>query len=580
LKIFGRELLAAAEPLVLELPPKVDTVSLEQVDPSIQSVSVDELTAYLGQTQMDPFQNSIYDGGKFAGGFGPTQVFEKDYWTLRARSIQLFEENLYAKGLIRRLITNEINTGLAPEACPDEAIIGLPEDSLNDWTETVENRWGLWGKNPLVCDWKKTSTFGQIQRDARMAALIEGDVLVVLRQNPTTKLPTVQLISGSKVRTPIMDDHKLKVGNTIKHGVELNKDGSVVAYWINQEDGSSERLPTFSAKSGRRISWLVFGTEKMLDEVRGTPLLAVVLQSLKEIDRYRDSTQRKATVNSLLAAFVKKTKDKPSSLPMTGGATRKDSVAVTDGDGTSRQFNMAQMLPGVFIEELQTGEEPVPFSTNGTDVNFGEFEESIIQAVAWANNYPPEIVRLAFSNNYSASQAAINELKIYLNLVWGWWGETFCAPIFDDYVLSEVLIFKILAPGFVAAWRDPNKWDIYGAWLACNWYGSIKPSTDMLKAGKGAKLLVDECWSTNAQQSRGLTGTKFSKNVKRIKRENQLKADAMRPMLELQKEFTPEVVEKAINAVSNDGNFAKLEDIEALTDIIEELTEEVESGSK
>jgi len=29
---------------------------------------------YAGQSQFAPFENSLYDGGKFAGGFGPTQI--------------------------------------------------------------------------------------------------------------------------------------------------------------------------------------------------------------------------------------------------------------------------------------------------------------------------------------------------------------------------------------------------------------------------------------------------------------------------------------------------------------------------
>ena len=161
--------------------------------------AVDDLDpfAYSGQTAFAPWENSIYDGGKFFGGFGATQIQHVDYWTLRARSAQLFNENLYARGLIRRLVTNEINTGLAPEAAPDEQVIGVAEDSLNDWTETVETRFGIWGKTPELCDWKHTSTFGAIQRAARAEALISGDVLVVLRQSQRTKLPMVQLVSGS-----------------------------------------------------------------------------------------------------------------------------------------------------------------------------------------------------------------------------------------------------------------------------------------------------------------------------------------------------------------------------------------------
>ena len=371
-----------------------------------------------------------------------------------------------------------------------------------------------------------------------MEALISGDVLVVLRQNPRTNLPMVQLVGGEKIQTPVGGVTKLAKGHKISHGVEMDAVGRVVAHWIKQDtDGKPKRIPARGARTGRRISWLVFGTEKRLDDVRGEPLLSLVLQSLKEIDRYRDSVQRKAVVNSIVAMFIKKTEDKQGTRPITGGASRRGSVSTTDGDGTPRTFNITQQLPGMVPEELQQGEEPVLLGGQGTDTNFGTFEESIIQAVAWANEIPPEILRLAFSNNYSASQAAINEFKIYLNKVWGEWGETFCQPIYVDWLLSETLRGKVKAPGLLNSWRDPQQQDVFGAWVASDWYGSIKPSTDMLKQAKGSKLLVTEGWSSNARESRTLTGTKFSHNMKRIKRENELKAEAMRPLAEFEQEF-------------------------------------------
>lgn len=518
------------------------------------AVAVDDLDpfAYSGQTSFAPWENSIYDGGKFSGGFGATQLQVTDYWTLRARSAQLFNENLYARGLIRRLVTNEINTGLTPEACPDEDIIGVEEDSLNDWSEMVENRFGIWGKNPELCDWRHKSTFGAIQRAARAEALVSGDVLVVIRQSQRTRLPMVQLISGSKVQTPLGDSVNLRKGHEIRHGVEMDTVGRVAAHWVRQDDGSVKRIPAFGEKSGRRISWLVYGCDKRLDEVRGQPLLSIVLQSLKEVDRYRDSAQRKAVINSILALFIKKTEDKPGTLPVTGGAVRRDKATVTDSDGAKRQFNIANQIPGLVMEELQTGEEPVLKGGEGTDVNFGTFEESIIQAVAWANEIPPEILRLAFSNNYSASQAAINEFKIYLNKVWSDWGETFCTPIYVEWMLSETLLQKISAPGLLDAWRDPQKYDTFGAWISTEWYGSIKPSTDMLKQAKGSKLLVDEGWSTNAREARITTGTKFSKNIKRLKRENQLKVEAARPLAEFKREFGEQQAGEALDALEDD----------------------------
>ncbi len=512
--------------------------SLASDDASIISV-VDDLSpySYTGQKVPDAWESSIWDGGKFAGGFGPTQLFEMDYWTLRARSAQLFNENLYARGLIRRLITNEISTGLLPEAAPDEAIIGVPEDSLADWTETVENRFGLWGKSPGVCDWEKLNTFGAVQRIARMEALIDGDVLVVLRFNRVTGLPAVQLVSGNKIRTPLGGQTSIPKNAVIRHGVQFDSRGRQSGFWVRQDDGSMKFLPAFGSRSGRRLAWLVYGTEKRLDEVRGQPLLSIILQSLKEIDRYRDSTQRKAVINSIMAMFIEKGEDKPGTLPMQAGAVRHGQAQVSDNDGTPRNFKIASYLPGMIPEELQQGEKPHLLGGQGTDLSFGEFEGAIIQAVAWANEVPPEILTLAFSNNYSASQAAINEFKIYLHKVWSSWGENFCSPIYVEWLLSETLQGRIIAPGLLAAWRNPRAYDVLAAWISADWYGSIKPSTDMLKQTKGSKMLVENGWSTNAREARITTGTKFSKNIKRLARENQQLVEALRPMLELRAEM-------------------------------------------
>ncbi len=71
----------------------------------------------------------------------------------------------------------------------------------------------------------------------------------------------------------------------------------------------------------------------------------------------------------------------------------------------------------------------------------------------------------------------------------------------------------------------------------------------MLKQAKGSKLLVSEGWSTNAREARITTGTKFTKNIKRLKRENELKAAAARPLLELRAEFGEDSTAEAISAL-------------------------------
>jgi lambda family phage portal protein len=504
--------------------PREPIAPRAEVAPEVPVVDVSSLLAA-------PVRWSVDDGSKYPGGYGPTELWLTDYWTLRQRSAHLFATNMYARGIVRRLVTNEINTGLHLEATPNEAILGVEEDSLADWSENVENRFSIWESEPTLCDYSEQRTFGQLQALARLESLVCGDVLVVLRQDQRTGLPRVQLINGAAVQTPFPHPQ----GARIVEGVELDSMNRHVAYWIRQEDNKSKRLPAWGEKSGRRLAWLVYGSDRRVDEVRGTPLLSIVLQSLKEIDRYRDSVQRKAVINAMLAMFIKKTQDKPATRSITGGgAVRRGIEAIgMQPDGTPRMFRTAQLIPGLVIDELQTGEEPQAFASNGTDERFGGFEEAMIAGMAWHFEIPPEVLTLSFNSNYSASQAAINEFKMYLNKTRANFGQEFCQPIFCDWMLSESLSRKIDAPRFIEAWRDPLQYDVLGAWTCADWAGQIKPAVDQSKLVDGYAALVQQGFITRDRATRELTGLKYSQNTKKLKRENEALHDANKELADL-----------------------------------------------
>jgi capsid protein len=345
-----------------------------------------------------------------------------------------------------------------------------------------------------------------------------------------------------------------QTGNKIHNGVEVDADGRHVAYWVQSSAGESldffgtgsltaTRVPAFGVASGRRVAWLVYGSDRRHGTTRGEPLLALVLQSLKEVDRYRDATQRKAVINSMVAMFVKKTEDKPSTLPITGGAIRKGAATVTDIDGSTRRFNVADQIPGLVMQELQQGEEPVPFSTAGTDIQFAPFEEAVLRAIAWANEVPPEIYWMAFSNNYSASQAAINEFKTVLNKFVASFGAAVCQRVYAAWLLGSALTDRIPAAGLIEAWRAEDL-EAVAAWESAAWHGIVKPSTDVKKQAAGTKMLVDEGWTTNARATRDFGGGKWTKNIRQLRRENELKAAALRPILELRAEYGDRAVDE------------------------------------
>ena len=485
-----------------------------------------------------PNNPSFYTGEKFPGGLAPViDILKLDYWEIRTRSERLFYSNTYARGIVRRFVTNVINTGLSMESTPEESIIGVPEDSLLDWAENVENRFLLWSDSPQICDLKGMRGLGQLQRQIYLEALVSGDVLVISRQDPRTKLPQLQIIQGSKIQTPM----KYMFDPSVIDGVHVDANGVQLGYWVENNDSiiggeSYTYIPARGEKTGRLQAWLVYGIDKREDGIRGEPLLSIAIQPICEIDKHRDSAQRKAFLNaSIVGAVERGPASKLKSKPVSGAAVRTGTTAIpTEYD---RAVPTANMLPGVFFEGMQKDEKMVFYQNAGTDANFAAFETAIIVGLAWALEIPPEILLLSFNKNYSASQAAINEWKIFLNKERQRFGSENNDHIYQDWFLSMLLLSKIEAPGYLKAMADPMKWDVVRAWTVADWTGAIKPSTDMLKATNAYSAQCKEGFNTRERATRELTGQKYSKVIRRLTKENEQLSAAMRPLLELEREF-------------------------------------------
>jgi capsid protein len=494
-----------------------------------------------------------WGGDKFSGGISDwiDQYQDLDYWTMRERSSALFRMNMYARGIVRCLVKNIINKGLSLECIPEEAILGYEEDALQDWTEATENRFYIWGRTKSICDYKQRRTFGQIQKFAYREALIGGDVLVINRQDPVSLLPTIEIIPGERVRTPLISTgllNKSASGNRIVDGVELDKRGRHVSFYVDQGNAYDLnnrfiRISAYGPKTGRLQAWLVYGIDKREDGIRGEPLLSIAMQPLLEIDKQRDSAQRKASINAMIVGFIEN-QGNMGTLPIQGGAKRITTTPPSTED--EKPITVAQILPGLFMERLAPGEKPSSFAMSGSDVSFGPFESVIVHGLAWGIGIPPENLTLEFQSNYSASQAANSEFSIFIDDERDRFGCDFCDPIYGDWFYSSVLLGKIEAPGFLDAASNPKRYDIAEAWLGSDWTGAVKPSIDIVKQATGYKLQIAEGFCTHDRGSRNINGTKWSKNIRRIAKENQQLMDAMQPIFEAKQKYGEATVDGAM----------------------------------
>lgn len=543
--------------------------SIENYGNFLKDMTVKALSDYFGR--------DYWDGSKFFGSLGPVSEWTfVDYWRLRKRSMKLFRTNIYAKGVIRRLVWNEIHTGIVATPTPTGSVI-FPNDKpveqqekAVEYGDKIATQFDLYANTPAVFDWSKKETFGSFQERVRFESLISGDGIIVSRIDQSTGLPRWQWVNGDHVRTP--DSYNLREGHYIKHGVEFDQWGRKVAFYIQSESNGVfeyERVPTRGEKSGRLISWMVYGSEHFVDDVRGEPFLSDSIYMLKDLDRTRDAEVRASLVNAMIPLFLEEEPNhvpnaRPSDLARAGGipgavpngAIGGAPLPSVQADGvmpagyppvvTPPTNQIDIMNPGT-VYKAPNGGKITSFQTNRPNVNYSTFERSIIAVLAWSHGLPPEVLMLEFGNNYSASRQANNEFEVYLSRFVKKFANNVTKPIYDSWLSQLVLTGQFDLPGFVKAWGNPEKWRVISAWTQCTWTGLNRPSVDRNKEAAASEKLLDNGLTTYDLEARRHSGLSFMQVMQTQKREREL----MKKM-----EFTPHTLE------DNNGKPAYLDDSE------------------
>ena len=522
--------------------------TLDNYGAALKKIAVKALGDYYG--------GDFWNGSKFFGSLGPVSDWTfVDYWKLRKRSANLFRTNLYAKGVIRRLVWNEVHTGIVATPTPVGAILfpqlgEVEREALAvQYGDKIATQFDLYANTPAVFDWSKKESFGAFQERVRMESLISGDGIIISRIDQNTNLPRWQWVNGDHIRTP--DVYSLRDGHYIKHGVEFDRWGKKVAFYVRSQIGeeySFERIPVRGEKSGRLISWMVYGSEHFVDDVRGEPLLSDSIYMLKDLDRTRDAEVRAALVNAMIPLFLEEAPNEikaygPADLArsMGGGAVPAQGAAggVTGAplppspDGAlpanygpilnppTNQIDI--MNPGT-VYKTPAGGKIQSFQTNRPNVNYSTFEKSVIAVLAWSKGIPPEVLMLEFGNNYSASRQANNEFEIYLGRFVKKFAGDVTQPIYNSWLTQMALTGQIDLPGFVRSYGMADAWRIVSAWQQCSWTGLNRPSVDRLKEANASEKLLDNGLTTYDLEARRHSGMSFLQVMQTQKRERELMA--------------------------------------------------------
>lgn len=478
-----------------------------------------------------------FNGSKFPGAL-PTSFWDEDnidIEQLRTHSKKLDQRNTIANAALKKKNNTVINSGLAIEAKPVKRI--LKQDGRvvpDDWDKITEARFRAWSRSKGA-DYSFKRNFNQLQSLVYNNFLLNGEAVIIQRLQEDIKRSRIgrlnlQVIDINRVKTPSQEELEKvkKKGGDIIDGKEIDETGTVIAYYIFKnkrninflDDINKEqwiRVPRWAEKTNR-LNVIHLFMNNNPDAVTGIPYLTSVIHDLAKLDQYRIAEIQAALVNAQIALIQNSDGAQPN-FDMIKQGVRKQTSNIENSDGTTSTATTVQTLaPGEHVYATRAGQKLESFNTSRPNVNFDAFVESVSTHIAAALGIPIEIVFMKFSNNYSASRAALLEFWRFVisdrfNFAWD-----FCNPVYYTWLNDEIIQGRISASGWFS--QDKTQQIInQSAWSNAEWHGIAKGSIDPLKEIKAAELAENRSLITAEKNARELFGTDFDLNVEKRKKE-------------------------------------------------------------
>lgn len=440
--------------------------------------------------------------------------------TLRARSRDMRRNNPYAASAINQNVTSVVGGGIKVKPQIDREVLGLGEEEAEAW----ERRWQMvfraWARSE-ACDITRTDDFYGLQALALRAWAESGDVLAIRRMDMNRDdvlALKVQLVEADRVSNP---RHRLDT-EKIAGGVETDANGAPVAYHVqNTHPGDRfrgmmgaasqwTRVPAYGEKSGERQSFLLY-ERKRPGQSRGVPLLAPVIEPLKQLDRYTEAELDATVISALFTVFVKLEDEYPDAgeLGLPSEPTGEEDADA--GDIALGKGSIIDLAPG---EDIEIADPTRP------NQEFGPFTDHVLRQVGSALGIPFEVLRMHYGESYSAARAALQQAWQAWLTRRTWFVNRFCQRIYNWALAEAVARGMVDAPGF---FEDPL---VRQAWSRAEWTGPAKVVIREDRQVEAARVRVQEGFSTREQEASALTGSDYEQNVRQLGREERLRREA------------------------------------------------------
>jgi lambda family phage portal protein len=329
-----------------------------------------------------------------------------DLPTLRNRSREVARDDPVASGLIWTFVRNVIGTGLRPQARTDDPeknkrIEAVFRSRMNDLSPADNLPHGL----------SQALKFRRVIED--------GEMLVKLSKRSAGEPVIFEHIEADRLATP-MDIGARRTEGEIRDGVEKDRNGIPVAYWIaKRHPGDTFSLATARRTDFERVEPRAIKHLRIIErpgQTRGVPMFHAILQDLRDLDLLLLASLKRVQIAACLAVFIK---------------SEGDVEEVLEGTAKKEGYVLDQRLEPGMIFKLPLNDDVSTLLPNFPTPEFESFVIMIARRIGAALGVSWQIVLKDFvKSTYSSARTDLLEARqaytflqrwfIDSYLVWEW----------------------------------------------------------------------------------------------------------------------------------------------------------------
>ena len=260
-------------------------------------------------------------------------------------------------------------------------------------------------------------------------------------------------------------------------------------------------MEVYGKKSGMKNALHVMQRERA-GQRRGVPILAPVLETLKQMERYADAETTAALLGAIFTVFIQK-----GSISNEGPFGQVMAEEMRKALAGTRDPNDLALGAGL-IMDLEMGETVNTVETQHPHSGYDTFMMARTKQASAALEIPVDVLFKRFETNFSSARGALNEFWRTCGMHRDWFAEDFCQPIYEMWFSEAVARGRINAPGF---FNDPA---VRKAYTDCKWNGPARTAMNPSQEVEAAIKRVQAGFSTAQEETAQLTGGDYNRNIK------------------------------------------------------------------